>query len=156
MYGSSSRSRIRIPPCLLAAGLVALAGSSQAQVPPGHHLPGGADRPVREREIDIIDIKADLHFDMDQRTVAGTLTITLTPLRTGLRTFSLDAAELTIDRVEAVQPPGNATCGLEGRELRVTLPAPIDPGDVASVRIAYSCRPRTGMFFVPAVGSQQA
>jgi len=156
MGGSSSRPRVRILPCLLAAGLVALAGSSQAQAPPGHHLPDGADRPVREREIDITDIKADLRFDMDQRTIAGTLTITLTPLRTGLRTFSLEAAELTIDRVEAIQPPGNATGNLEGRELRVTLPAPIDPGDVASVRIAYSCRPRTGMFFVPAVGSQQA
>jgi aminopeptidase N len=155
MRASSSRPSIRILPWLLAAGLVA-PGPLRAQAPPGHHLPGGTDRPVRDREIDITDVKADLRFDMDQRSVAGTLTITFTPLRTGLRTFSLDAAELTIDRVEAVQPPGSATGDLEGRKLRVTLPAPVDPGDVASVRISYSCRPRTGMFFVPAVGSEGA
>src|SRR5262249_44345335 len=83
---------------VLALLLAPLAAS--APVRPGHHLPEGADHPVRDREYHIEKYVAELFFDMAKEEIAGTATITFASLRAPLTTLSLDAARLDVSRVE--------------------------------------------------------
>src|SRR5258708_20172686 len=71
----------------LAAGL--LAGPLPAQVPPGHRLPDGIVRPVRERVVDIQHVAAALRFDMEQERISGRVALTFTPLPPVLARLSL-------------------------------------------------------------------
>jgi len=145
------------PAVLVLAALALLAAPrAPAQIVPGHRLPAGAERPVREREVDLLTIRADLRFDMERGELSGTLAASFRPLRAGTREVSFDAAELTIDSVVARAPEGPAAFTLAGRRLRVTLPRPLDPGEEGKVEIAYRGRPRTGMYFYPAAGSRAA
>lgn len=152
----------RLPPprTLLAAGLalpLAWAGTAAAQLVPGHRLPEGVERPVRERTLDVTAIRADLRFDMQAEEIAGTLELDFTPLRAGTREVSLDASELEVESVESLQPPGQAPFAVSGRTLQVTLPRALEPGESGSLKLAYRCRrPRTGMYFQPAAGGRAA
>ncbi|HEY1252962.1 MAG TPA: hypothetical protein VGH97_17405, partial [Thermoanaerobaculia bacterium] len=55
--------------------------SAAGQVLPGHRLPEGPDRPVRDRSFHIEKYVADLRFDMAKEEIAGTATITFQSLR---------------------------------------------------------------------------
>ncbi len=144
--------RTRVKALALAFGL--LASPVVAQVPPGHRLPEGAERPVREREIDIQHVAAELRFDMAQEQVQGHVAVTFAPLRSGLTVVSLDAAELQVDKVESA----GRTLAFEtkDRALRVTLPAAMGPGETTILDIAYSARPKSGLYFEPAEGKRSA
>lgn len=141
---------------LLLVFLAVAGGAAQSQ--PGHHLPDGTYHPVRERTIDIERVTADLRFDLRQESLAGTVTVQFTPLRSGLREFALDAAGLDVARVETVPEDASLPFELRDRQLHIRLPGPVNPGDELSVRIKYSVQPKTGMYFFPATqrGSAQA
>ncbi len=109
---------------------------------------------MRSRDIDITDVRADLRFDLGEARLTGTLAVTFTPLREGLREVSLDAAEMTISAVESGTPSGPVSFVHEGRALTIKLPSPLSPGETGIVKITYACQPRTGMYFIPAVGSR--
>jgi len=140
------------------AALVLLApAAAGSEIVPGHRLPSGPERPVREREVDLTEIRADLRFDMELEQIAGTLRARFTPLRPGTQEVSFDAAELEVVSVESVEPAGAAAHTLEGRKLRVRLPQAIGPGQTGTVRITYRTRrPRSGMYFYPSAGSLAA
>jgi aminopeptidase N len=137
-------------------------------VTPGHRLPTGPERPVRERTVDIQRLSADLRFDMTRRTIAGEVSIRLAPLRSGLDAVVLDAADLEIETVELVPTAGKeespAESGstlplgfaLEDRLLRVDLPHAVAPGRSLTLRIVYSCTPTAGMYFFPATPRRAA
>jgi aminopeptidase N len=129
--------------------LVLTALPAAAQVTRGHRLPPGEEHPVREREIDIQEVRADLKFDMDQETIAGVVAIRFTPLRAGLSGFSLDQADLSIDKVELVEGSAPLAFETRDRKLRIELPQAMSPGQSAAVAIHYSCHPKTGMYFFP-------
>jgi len=144
--------------CALLATIVLLPTPAEGGISPGHRLPDAPDRPVRPREIDILRLAADLTFDLERERIEGTARIRFTPLRAGLRSFDLDAADLTIDGIELSDSAEAVPWTLAGRKLRLTLPHPASPGEVLSVAITYSCRPRSGMYFHPAsaTGGAQA
>src|SRR5687767_6386885 len=81
----------RVISVLALAGL-ALVSSVSGEAPPGHRLPEGPVRPLRDRPIDIQHLQADLRVDMERETIAGTVDIRFVPLRRGLIDVSLDAA----------------------------------------------------------------
>lgn len=136
--------------------LLAPAGAG-SEVVPGHRLPSGPERPVRELEVDLTEIRADLRFDMEKEEIAGTLLARFTPLRSFTQEVTFDAAELEVLSVESVEPAGAAAHTLEGRKLRVRLPQALGPGQTGAVRITYrASRPRSGMYFYPAAGSRAA
>jgi len=57
---------------LVAAVFLALVVSPAFSGPiPGHHLPTGAEQAVREREVDITRLTADLTVDMKQHSWVG-------------------------------------------------------------------------------------
>src|SRR5688500_12375152 len=75
---------------VLAAATLAVPVSGET--PPGHRLPDGPLRPLRDRTIDVRHLQATLRFDMARETVTGTADITFVPLRASITEVTLDAA----------------------------------------------------------------
>ena len=120
---------------------------------PGHHLPTGmeqaVEQAVRERQVDITRLAADLRVDFNRQTLDGSVTIAFTPLQAELDTLIFDAVDLDINEVELV----GAESGIEldflvvDRMLQIALPAGLTPDDDLAVRISYKARPNTGLYF---------
>lgn len=147
-------------PTLLAAVVAGvLAGSVSpvvAGVTPGHRLPTSQDRPVRERQVDIQQLRADLRFDMDKERIEGTARVRFTPLQTDLRTLELDAFDLAIDSVKQVGSNAGLKWRLEDHKLKVDFPAALTVGAVTEVLIGYAAQPRSGLYFHPATDKKAA
>jgi len=135
--------------CMLLVSAVPAAG----QVLPGDRLPEGPERPVRERDFHIKSYKAELGFDMAKQSISGAATVTFVALRSPLSTLSLDAADLAVSGVERDGRPQRFESDAAAYRLNVMLDPPVAAGSEATVRIAYSCRPKAGMYFYPAEGS---
>ncbi|MFQ6006555.1 MAG: hypothetical protein ACE5OQ_13760, partial [Woeseia sp.] len=132
-----------------AALFVCLVCPTFAAPIPGHHLPAGMEQPVRERQVDIKRLTADLAIDMKRQTVAGSVTVMFTPLKEGLDTLILDAADIDIDEVEflGLESQSKADFSTGDRKLQIAMPALIHPGADVAVRISYQARPDTGLYF---------
>ncbi len=127
-----------------------------AQVLPGHRLPEGTEHPVRERAFHIQRYVAELRFDMGKEEIAGTATVTFTSLRTPLSELSLDAALLDVRKIERDGRALEFAVDPKEWKLRIALGEPVATGKSATVRIAYACHPRTGLYFFPAAGGREA
>ncbi len=127
-----------------------------AQVLPGHRLPDGPDRPVRDRAYHIEKYVAELAFDMAKEEIAGTATVTFQSLRDPLTTLSLDAARLDVSKVERDGKPLEFQVVPKEYKLDVALGTPLPLGQSATVRIAYRAHPRVGLYFFPASGGDEA
>jgi aminopeptidase N len=153
--------------CTLAA-LCGLVVAPLGAVTPGHRLPSGPERPVRERTVDIQHLTADLRFDMDRQTISGEATVRLAPLRSGLDEVSLDAAGLEIRQVQMLVEVRGFESGsagtsafdlahaVEGRQLVIELPDGMPAGNTLTLRIAYAAAPKAGMYFFPATERRAA
>ena len=135
---------------LRLAVLASVAALPLYAITPGHRLPEGPPRPVRERMVDVQRLTADLRFDMERRAIAGEVLVELAPLRPALDTVVLDAAGLEIQTVEMLPDNVALEHAVKDRQLRVQLPEPVSPGRAVVLRIAYSCTPEAGMYFFPA------
>ena len=116
---------------------------------PGHHLPTGMEQAVRERQVDIMRLTADLTINMQQQTLDGSVTVAFTPLQAELNRLTLDAADLDIDTVEFVRAESSTELdfSVEDRQLQIAMPSGLKPGDDLAVRISYKARPNTGLYF---------
>ena len=112
----------------------ALATNLAAQVAYGHRLPEGPERPVRERSYHIESYKAELAFDMEKETIAGTATITFQALRAPLATLSLDAADLAVTKVERGGRPQKFSTDTADFKLDVALDPPVAIGEIGDRR----------------------
>src|SRR5678815_1274421 len=110
---------------LLLAVLAAAAIPCAAQVLPGHRLPEGPERAVRERSFHIERYKAELAFDMEKEEISGTATVTFSSLRAPLTELSLDAADLAVSKVERDGKPQKFRVDPKDRKLDVTLEPPL-------------------------------
>lgn len=129
---------------------------ASAQVLPGHRLPEGPERPVRDRPYHIKSYKAELRFDMVKEEIAGVATVTFESLRAPLSELSLDAARLRIEKVERDGKPLTFTLDPKAFKLNVALGEPVAIGHEATVKIAYAVNPRVGMYFFPASDGHEA
>lgn len=125
---------------------------------PGHRLPTGVEQAVRDRQVDVTRLTADLSFDMKQQTVSGSVTVAFVPLQDGLDTLDLDAADLDINAVELVRAESSTALdyAVENRMLRISLPAGLEGDDDLAVRISYNAQPKTGMYFFPETETEPA
>ncbi len=130
--------------------------AATAQVVPGHRLPEGPERPVRERTFHIQSYKAELAFDMARESIAGTATVRFEALRAPLSTLSLDAADIVVSKVERGGRPQKFSSDAEAFKLDVALDPPVGIGESATVAIAYTCKPRGGLYFFPQDGKRTA
>jgi len=108
-------------------------------------LPGSRPRYSPDRVCDVRHIKLDIVLDVDARRIAGTCTLTLSPLVSGPTWLRLDAVELDIESVS------RAGARLEhvhdGKVLRVAL-GKVNEAEVFDLDIVYSGQPRRGIYFV--------
>ncbi len=95
--------------------------------------------------VDIQHISLDLGLDMEAGRVAGTATITLTPIVEGVRTVALDAVDLTVHTVRHNNRP--LSFDNDGRQLLVHFGRPRKPGRSIRVAIDYEANPRRGLYF---------
>ena len=130
--------------------------AAAAQVVPGHRLPEGPERPVRDREIHIERYRADLKFDMPREEISGNATIALSSMRSGLTEVALDAAGLDVTGATASGSPAKFQVDRTARAVRITLPRPLAAGEKTTVGVTWSVHPKTGMYFFPATRMRAA
>jgi len=116
---------------------------------PGHHLATGMQQSVRERQVDIQRLTANLTIDMKRQTVSGSVTIAFAPLKAGLDTLILDAADLDVGKVELLREDSATELDftVADRTLRIAMLERFVSGDNLTVRISYKARPNTGLYF---------
>jgi aminopeptidase N len=109
-------------------------------------LPGARPHYNPDRPGQVEHIALELSLDLAHCSFEGVCRITLRPLRPELRTLTLDAAGLTIERVQiqAISQPFEQ----DGEKLRINLLAPLGPAPV-TLDIAYRVeRPQRGLYFI--------
>lgn len=99
-----------------------------------------ADRPVVPTHVRI-----DISLDFVRRGLSGTCTTRVQAVR-DLHEVTFDAKELDIERV--MVDGRLAKHSADGERLRITLPARLNAGASADVRVDYRCTPRRGLYFV--------
>jgi aminopeptidase N len=108
-------------------------------------LPGSRPRYSPDRVCAVRHIKLDVALDVEARRIAGTCTLTLSPLVSGPTWLRLDAVELDIERV--TRAGARLEHQHDGKVLRVPL-GEVREGDAFDLEIAYSGQPRRGIYFV--------
>jgi len=98
-----------------------------------------------DRTVDIQHLALDLTVDVLGRSVAGTATHTLSPLRTGLREIRLHAVALSVDTITVDGVP--TTFRVAPEQLIVALPGPSTAGATHVVEVAYSASPQLGLHY---------
>ncbi|MBI5774253.1 MAG: M1 family metallopeptidase [Verrucomicrobia bacterium] len=98
-----------------------------------------------DRKADILHLALDVTPDFQQRTVAGTATLTFKPIAKPLDELRLDAVDLTVLAVTASEKI--AAHQVTGREIIVTFAAPIAPDKEVKLAIQYRAEPRRGLYF---------
>jgi aminopeptidase N len=112
-------------------------------------VPGGPARPVRTRTFDLMHVALALDVDVKGRKLAGTATLTGTPLAPGLKEIVLDARGFTgVSVRKAGRGARRLATRYDGRVLTVRLDRAYAPGERIEIVIAYRARPRVGMWFV--------
>ena len=70
-----------------------------AEERPSFELPGAKPHYNPDRPGQVNHIRLDLALDISQKSFAGTCTITLTPVRSGIEQLTLDGVDLNIESV---------------------------------------------------------
>ena len=109
-------------------------------------LPGARPRYSPDRVCAVRHYRIAIELDVDARRIAGTCTLTLSPVVTGPARLRLDAVELEIARVKMV---GGRVLEHrhDGKVLEVSLGA-VREGDTFDLDIEYAGQPRRGIYFV--------
>jgi len=127
----------------LAAASLLLA----AALPLGaQRLPEGREHRIRDRDYDLVHLRADLAIDPARGRVAGTATLSLAPLAP-LGVVELDAIGLEVASVRVDGVP--AEFETAERRLRIELGAPAPAGQPLELAIDYAATPTAGIYFQP-------
>jgi len=100
----------------------------------------------RDREFHVKHLRLEIQLDVPNRRVAGTSTLTLTPINDGLRRIELDAVDLA---VKGMRGEGKALA-FDHRDgkLAVALPKSYKAGQEFTLAVRYEGKPRKGLFFI--------
>jgi aminopeptidase N len=121
----------------------------------------GEERHAPDSRFKVTHLKLNLRFDAEQQSVGGTAAVTLAPFADGFGHVELDAAEMNVTGVRLLSqaeanavliPLGGESVALSfevhKEKLSVELNRGYARGEELTLEIAYSCRPRKGLFFV--------
>jgi aminopeptidase N len=109
-------------------------------------LPGAKPHYNPDRPGQVNHIRLDLVLDIPQQSFQGTCTITLTPVRSGVKQLILDAVDLQIESVlfDGVSQPFD----YDGQQLNVHLLQPTGEEPI-EIAIAYRVNhPQRGLYFI--------
>ncbi|NJL45464.1 MAG: M1 family metallopeptidase, partial [Leptolyngbyaceae cyanobacterium SM2_3_12] len=110
-------------------------------------MPGAKPHYNPDRPGQVEHIALDLTLDLDHKICAGTCKIRLNPVRSGLKTLTLDAVSQQIDAVKV----GSAKQEFDynGEQLVVRLKQPTVVGQPLTLAIAYRLeQPQRGIYFI--------
>lgn len=98
-----------------------------------------------DRSVDVTHLKLEITPDFDQRSIEGIATLEFSPIAYPLRTLTLNARDLAIQRIEATHEISD----YENTDtlLKIHFSKEIPNGAEASVTIHYSAEPKSGLFF---------
>ncbi len=105
---------------------------------PFHYAP---DRPVA-----VEHVRLEVDLDFDKKAVAGKSILRLRVRADDVKTVTLDAVEMTMGAITV--DGAAAVSDYDGARLVVTLPRLMRRDEVFMVTVAYSCRPRRGLYFI--------
>ncbi len=109
------------------------------------HVPGSRRHYLPDREYQTDHIKVEIRVDPEKKTLEGSCFLKITPIRQDLSAIHLDAAEMTISRVQLDGTP--VRFDHDGERLAVRPAAPLSPAPHLLV-VDYSATPRHGAYFV--------
>jgi aminopeptidase N len=110
-------------------------------------LPGAKPHYSPDRPGQVEHIALDLELDFGQRSLVGTCTLRINPVRDGIDRLTLDAVNLHIDHITV----GKTALAFDsdGEHLLITLAKPTKAGKVFELAIAYRVsQPQRGIYFV--------
>lgn len=144
-----ARAAVRLL-CLVLPVLLFLLAGSGSRVRPGRAEPfAPADQKPQDAPdplVDVVHLRGDLRIDFDQHQVSGTSTLTLRARAEDVRSVRLDAGEMDI---RAVTVDGKESrFDYDNRRLTIPLADPLSASHDTRVIVEYTCRPRTGMYFI--------
>ncbi|WP_036478327.1 M1 family metallopeptidase [Myxosarcina sp. GI1] len=113
---------------------------------PSFELPGAKPHYNPDRPGQVNHIKLDLELDIPQKSFAGTCTITITPIRSGIEQLTLDAVDLEIESVLVDEVSQNFD--YDGEQIKIDLSQPTTT-EAVKVAIAYKVeQPQRGLYFI--------
>ena len=109
------------------------------------HIPGSSRHLPPDKEFHAEHIRIDLKVDLGKKTISGSCTTSLIPLRQGIRVIHLDACEM---RISGVTLDGEkAPFDHDGKVLSVTLPEKPSVAPL-QLKVDYSSEPKQGVYFI--------
>lgn len=109
------------------------------------HVPGSRRHYLPDKEYSTEHIKVELRVDPDEKSIAGSCSLRVKPLRKDLTSLHFDACEM---HVMAVQLDGsNARFDYDGQTLSVHSDGPLSTA-THDIVVDYSARPSRGVHFV--------
>lgn len=110
-------------------------------------LPGARPHYNPDRPGQVNHILLELELDIPNRSYQGLCSITLTPVRSGIESLTLDAVNLAIDGVSIGL--SKQAFEYDGERLHISLSMPTEAGKALTVAIAYHVdHPQRGLYFI--------
>jgi aminopeptidase N len=110
-------------------------------------LPGARPHYNPDRPGQVEHIFLDLALDIANYTCKGTCTITVSPVRNGIESLTLDAVNLNIQSVEVNGEAQNFE--YDGEQLQIRLSTATQTGKQLKIAIAYAAEnPQRGIYFI--------
>ena len=103
--------------------------------------------PTPDRYVDIHHSKIDIRVDLDDSTVVGNVTHTMSSLRTDLYIIQLDCEDTEIKQV-FINNNRPLKYSLNGPKLNIELDRTYGFDDTLTLSIDYIARPKKGLYFV--------
>ena len=120
---------------------------SESNSPKSFELPGPRPHYNPDRPGQVEHIFLDLVLDIPNKSFKGTCTISLNPVRSGIKTLILDAVNLDIESVEIEQI--QQSFDYDGEQLNIHLDQPTVANQLIKIAIAYGATyPQRGIYFI--------
>ena len=123
----------------------------------------GEERQTPDRRFQVKHLKLEIQIDDEKESIAGTATLTLSPINDGFDHFDLDIAEMRVASVKLLAVEQRGTGNLirssahfatrldfetHPERLAIELDRSYSRNEELTVAVAYSCFPRKGLFFI--------
>jgi aminopeptidase N len=110
----------------------------------------------RPQTYDVQHYTLRVSFDRAAKQVNGDTSVSLKPLRDGLRIVELDAVAISFSSVTLEPSGADVSFKAGGDKIVVTLDKAYGPQDTITLRFRYTAKPSKGVYFVNADGGRSA
>lgn len=142
MYAKSVLLGLMLALCARAEDAQVRCFAARAKVPEKW---SGTRHYQRDRDVAVSHLVVDITPDFKQRTISGSSVITFKPIAKPLEELSMDAVDLSIDRVEASAAIANYQVTED--KIVITFNEPLPADKEASVTVRYHAHPEKGVYF---------